>query len=167
MEFYIEFVEHVTIDTLQKLCIRCDREGFMKPAILLALAMFSATSAQAGTYAYNCSKADVSCDGLFSDLVSDKFTKTYSYKNYEIFVYSNTTVLDNGATSIHAFAGVTPKSGNRDFDYSPNRWWSSSIHYDRTLSAYDKIEASREAIRDCIEGMMAVCDDSPSCSIIE
>lgn len=137
------------------------------PLVLLIGAM--PLSAHSGTFTYSCNAvSSISCDGLFKDIVTDKFTARYHHAKWKITAYAQYAVFSNGGGAGHAFVGVVPivrgKGGN-ELDLFPDRWFSRTVYTTNDVTPFKRNEELRSMLRDAAEVMMAECDANKNCDI--
>lgn len=137
------------------------------PALIFIGAM--PLSAQAGMFSYDCSPVEnISCDGLFSDIVTDKFTTKYPHTEWKIQAYARYSIFSNGAGAGHAFIGVVPilkgKNG-KELDLIPAQWFSRTSSTANDVSPFQKNEELRLMLRKATEAMMAQCDATKNCDL--
>ena len=132
---------------------------------IAALTLSSSSEARAD-FTWECGHADVSCRGLMNDLVTQKFTARFAHDRYAIQVYAETTRFDQGDGVTMAIVGVVPRARGTHA-HMPNRIWRVVTYHARVGDAYERQQKSRNAIRRAVENMMASCDDSPSCDILD
>jgi len=138
----------------------------MKKLIVLVMLIASSFSVYAGRYSYNCWMTDISCDGLFRDMVSDKFTAKFPHDRFEIFVYAKTHAFSDGSGVSYSIVGVVPML-NQSYKFFPNRVWRNVTYFKNVGDSYAQKSHSREVIRKSIQAMMADCDYSKNCDILE
>lgn len=120
--------------------------------------------AHADTFSIQCANSEVSCDDLFADLVSAKFTRFYDHNKWSIFVYSENFVYSNGSGVVSVLVGVVEQNASA-YSYFPRKRWARATFRPTMGNAYEQRESLRLAIRKTVEAMMAACEDSPNCNI--
>jgi hypothetical protein len=131
--------------------------------LVICIVLFATSNLYAGYYSYDCSKSAVSCDNLFSDIVTEKYTKTFDNEKWDIFVYSATNAFSDGSGLHYAIVGVVPsKSG-----IFPKRWWQRVNYKENIGNSFAQKDGLGAVIRTAIEAMMASCEDSPDCNIVK
>ena len=131
-------------------------------ALLPALA--PAQSADADTFTIQCGHSEVSCDDLFGDLVTAKFTRAFDHRVWAIFVYSQNVAYSDGSGVAMTIVGVVEQNRSK-YSYFPRKRWSRAVFRLVMGNAYERKEALRQAVRKTVETMMAECEDSPTCNI--
>lgn len=129
--------------------------------VLISTQAFASSS---DTFAIQCNTSEVSCDDLFSDLITTKFTKTFSHNKWAIFVHSANFAYSDGSGVASVIAGIVEQNKTR-YSYFPLKRWSRAMFRPAMGNAYERKEALRQAIRKTIESMMAECEDSPTCNL--
>jgi hypothetical protein len=109
-------------------------------------------------------RANVECQGLFNDLVTQKFLARFPSDKWQIFVYADTYPFGDGKATSQAVVGVVPMSKER-FIYFPNQTSSHIVTTPRLSSGYDKQDIERKTIRRAIEKLMASCNELKNCDL--
>lgn len=137
----------------------------MKITRLFAAAILTLSPlAHADTFSIQCANSEVSCDDLFADLVSAKFTRFFDHKRWAIFVYSENFVYSHGSGVASVLVGAVEQNASA-YSYFPRKRWARATFRPTMGNAYEQREGLRLAIRKTVESMMAACEDSPTCNI--
>lgn len=131
--------------------------------VAACFALSIALPAVAAPFGFYC-RSDVQCEGLFDDLVIDKFTTRYPHAQWRIFVESHAYSFGDGAGAAHASVGVTPAPAGKQILF-PRKTIGHIVTRENVKSAYAKQQMEREAIRAAVESLMAGCDDSRNCNL--
>jgi len=137
--------------------------NFIKYLLVFVL-IVTGSNVFAGSFSYNCSSSDVSCNDLFNDLITDKFTNRYDHNKYEIFVYSRSRGFSNGSGIVFTFVGVAPIV-NKELNVMPNSSYNNYGYFENIGDAYSSNEKLKNSIRKAITSMMADCEETPNCNI--
>jgi hypothetical protein len=120
-------------------------------------------------FSYACGAVEnISCDGLFVDIVTDKFTAKYPHTEWKIQAYAKYSIFSNGGGAGHAFVGVVPKlkgKNGKELDLIPDWRFSRTSSTTNDVSPLQKNEELRLMLRKATEAMMAQCDASKNCDI--
>ena len=131
--------------------------------IAAVFAVLLSARANAGQFGFYC-RSDVSCVGLFNDLVTDRFTTKYPSTRWHIFVLSNVYTFGDGSGAAHATVGVTPNTTDKQV-VLPTNTWRHILSRSTVRGAYEKQQLERDVIRSALEARVAKCDDSPECRL--
>lgn len=132
--------------------------------ILLFAILLITNNSFAGTFRYACGASEVNCDGLFNDIVTDKYIAHYPAEKFEIFVYSKNVPYSDGSGVTQTIVGVVERN-NSTYTHFPNSWWTRTDYFENMGNAYKKTERLQQSVRTAIQNMMAACQDSPNCKI--
>lgn len=135
---------------------------FLGAAALLAVAR----PAFAGEFSVNCFYKNENlkkCASAVSDIVTDKFTRTYPNTRFEIFAHSNIIGFSNGGYSAYAVTGVIPKNSG-EFPLST----FSSTNINGSDTRFNQIELANielKVYRAAVQNLMEQCEISPNCDV--
>jgi hypothetical protein len=132
--------------------------------LVIAAVLTLSPLAHADTFSIQCANSEVSCDNLFPDLVSAKFTRFFDHRKWAIFVYSQKFVYGNGSGVASVLVGVVEQNESAN-SYFPRKRWARAVFRPTMGSAYEQRESLRLAIRKTAESMMVACEDSPTCNV--
>lgn len=125
-------------------------------------------AASAGQFSAIGSGTGIDIAENIADLVSDKFTNRYPVSQYSIHViYDFQTYSDGGGVGF-AVAGVVPRAKSKDWVYTPiGRYVVTQRFNGKAIGPKEKFQLTVETIRLSVEHMMAECDASPKCDILQ
>ena len=126
------------------------------------IALLSAT-ASAGSFSYRC-QTDVSCDSLFSDIVTDKYVKYYPADKWQIYVLTSMAHYSDGMASGTAIVGVRPIRKDNLNVLPANRFFRNGYRAN-VENAYALNDFEKELIRNAVTDMMAKCNEQQKCQI--
>ena len=142
------------------------RKSFTGSLCIIVLLLCSRKSL-AGEFRTSC-YAEIACSSNITDIVTDRFTKRFPVKRYEIVAYVNGTTFDDGVLIAYAAVGVSPREYGKYEKLSLfplNRYevsWHGALDGNTTLQIRE-IQVLRRAVQD----LMRRCATAKGCNILD
>ena len=136
--------------------------------ILFVLYSHISFGAKFNAYGYSSTGEKGDIGALIKDLITDKYTNKYPYPRFALVVISGTTSTKDGRVTGYATVGVSKEIDSGKFGalVPVNRFTTSDLS-DGKLSGQQRLVFEKTLIRDAVQGLMNVCNSSPSCDLGE